>query len=159
MLYFSTRFSAVVPIPSTPYSSFIFGLIKRHPKVESYILLSPPKAVEGFAITYGPRVIFSTPPEINRSPSPAFIARFACIMAESPELHKRFTVSPGTVKGSPASSKLIRATLRLSSPAWFAHPIITSSYASFGIFGLRFTTSRITCAPKSSVRTALNVPL
>ena len=33
--------------------------------------------VDGFAITYGPRVMFSTPPEINKSPSPAFIARLA----------------------------------------------------------------------------------
>ncbi len=64
-------------MPSVPYNFCILGLIKRHPKVESYILESPPNAVDGFAITYGPRVMFSTPPEINTSPSPAFIARFA----------------------------------------------------------------------------------
>ena len=34
-----------------------------------------------------------------------------------PDAQRRFTVSPGTVTGSPASSSDMRATLRLSSPA------------------------------------------
>ena len=37
---------------------------------------------------------------------------------------------PGTVTGSPASNRDMRATLRLSSPAWFAQPYIRSSTAS-----------------------------
>jgi hypothetical protein len=45
------------------------------------------------------------------------MARAAETLADNPEAHKRFTVSPGTVTGRPASNKLIRATLRLSSPA------------------------------------------
>ena len=42
--------------------------------------------------------------------------------ASIPEPHKRFTVAPGTLYGMPASSNAIRATLRLSSPDWFAQP-------------------------------------
>ncbi len=61
--------------------------------------------------------MFSTPPEINTSPSPAFMALLACMIAESPELHNLLTVSPGTVYGNPAKSDAILATFRLSSPA------------------------------------------
>ncbi len=42
--------------------------------------------------------------------------------AERPDAQSRFTVIPATESGSPASSAAMRATLRLSSPAWFAHP-------------------------------------
>ena len=42
MPYRSTRFSAVSPIASTPYMAAILGLMKRHPKLESYILESVP---------------------------------------------------------------------------------------------------------------------
>ena len=42
--------------------------------------------------------------------------------AESPDAQSRFTVTPATDSGSPASSAAMRATLRLSSPAWFAQP-------------------------------------
>src|SRR2546425_2581055 len=38
------------------------------------------------------------------------------------EPHNRFTVAPGTVSGNPARSNAMRATLRLSSPAWLTHP-------------------------------------
>ncbi len=49
----------------------------------------------------------------------------------------RFTVPPGADTGSPASSAAIRATLRLSSPAWFAQPSSTSSNASQSTDGSR----------------------
>ena len=39
-----------------------------------------------------------------------------------PEAHSRLTVMPGTLSGRPASSSAMRATLRLSSPAWLAQP-------------------------------------
>ena len=55
-------------------------------------------------------------------PFTARIARPAAPTASSPEAHRRFSVWPGTVSGSPASSNAIRATLRLSSPAWLAQP-------------------------------------
>ena len=50
--------------------------------------------------------------------------------ALSPDAQSRFTVSPGTVTGSPASSDAMRATLRLSSPAWLAQPSTTSAIAA-----------------------------
>ena len=55
------------------------------------------------------------------------MARAAQAMASMPEPHSRLTVAPGTSTGSPASSTPIRATLRLSSPAWLAAPQYTSS--------------------------------
>src|SRR5665213_3192477 len=42
--------------------------------------------------------------------------------ASMPEAHSRLSVTPGTLTGSPASSSAMRATLRLSSPAWLAQP-------------------------------------
>src|SRR6185437_15139357 len=68
-----------------------------------------------------------TPPAIIRSASPQRIVRAASPTASRPEPQSRFTVLPPTASGSPASSAAIRATLRLSSPAWFAHPRMTSS--------------------------------
>jgi hypothetical protein len=50
------------------------------------------------------------------------IARAAMVTASMPDPHRRLIVVPGTVTGIPASSKLMRATLRLSSPAWLAQP-------------------------------------
>ena len=46
----------------------------------------------------------------------------ACTAASNPEAQSRFSVTPGTLSGSPASSSAMRATLRLSSPAWLAQP-------------------------------------
>ncbi len=76
----------------------------------------------GLGIESGARVIDSTPPATNRSPSPAATAWHAMTTAESPEAHRRFTVTPGTDCGKPARSTAMRATSRLSSPAWFAQP-------------------------------------
>ena len=86
----------------------------------------------GFAITSGARLIDSTPPATNRSPSPAITAWQAPTTAASPEAHRRLTVTPATDSGSPASSAAIRATLRLSSPAWLAQPNQTSSISPAG---------------------------
>ena len=89
----------------------------------SYIVRSPRgNAASGFAVTSGARLIDSTPPATKRSPSPAATAWQAPTTADSPEAQSRFTVTPATDSGSPASSAAIRATLRLSSPAWFAQP-------------------------------------
>src|SRR5439155_2930879 len=52
----------------------------------------------------------------------------------------------------------IRATLRLSSPAWFAHPKKTSSTAAGSTAGLRRSNCSITYAPRSSGRTAESAP-
>ncbi len=73
-------------------------------------------------MTSGARLIDSTPPATKRSPSPAITAWHADETAARPEAQSRFTVTPATESGRPASSAAIRATLRLSSPAWFAAP-------------------------------------
>ena len=80
------------------------------------------QAASGLAITSGARLIDSTPPATKRSPSPAATAWHAETTAESPEAQSLLTVTPATDSGSPASSAPMRATLRLSSPAWFAAP-------------------------------------
>ena len=66
--------------------------------------------------------MLSTPPAIIRSASPDRIARAAVPTASMLEPHRRLMVAPGTSTGSPASSAAMRATLRLSSPAWLAQP-------------------------------------
>src|SRR3546814_2251823 len=78
-------------------------------------------------MTKGPRVIDSTPPARTRFASDEQTARAACATASSPDAHNLFTVVPGQETGIPASNADIRATLRLSSPAWFAQPRMTSS--------------------------------
>ena len=50
------------------------------------------------------------------------LARAALPTASMPEPQRRLMVAPGTVCGRPASSADMRATLRLSSPAWLAQP-------------------------------------
>ena len=78
--------------------------------------------VPGFCITQGARVIDSTPPAIAKSISPARIARAPAPTASRPEAQRRLRVWPGPDSGRPASSNAMRATLRLSSPAWLAQP-------------------------------------
>src|SRR3954449_8262326 len=64
---------------------------------------------------------------MNTSPSPTSIACAAVLIAWRPEPHNRLTVRPPTSTGKSARSSAIRATFRLSSPAWFAQPRMTSS--------------------------------
>ena len=73
-------------------------------------------------MTSGARLIDSTPPATTTSASPALTAWHAETTAESPDAQSRFIVTPATDSGSPASSAAMRATFRLSSPAWFAAP-------------------------------------
>ena len=70
--------------------------------------------------------MFSTPPAMTTSASPMDNILLPFTAADKPEAQSLLTVSPGTVKGMPASNKAIRATFLLSSPAWFAQPKITS---------------------------------
>ncbi|MBL0922544.1 MAG: AMP-binding protein, partial [Phycisphaerales bacterium] len=74
-----------------------------------------------------------------------------------PDPHRPSPAPPGTLAGSPASSDAIRATFRLSSPDWFAAPRYTSSTRAPSI-PLRATTSRTTCAARSSGRTEDSAP-
>ena len=129
--YFSATSSAVSPSGCVPCSASIFGFTNRQPSVLSCMVTSPRgNASLALAITSGARDIDSTPPAITSSASPAAMARAPAITASRPEPHSRLTVAPGTPTGSPASSRLMRATLRLSSPAWLAQPKITSSIAA-----------------------------
>ena len=109
-------------------------------------------------MTNGALDMLSTPPAITKEFSPVLMARAATETASMLEPHKRFTVVPGTVCGRPASSSAMRATFRLSSPAWFAHPKITSSTALQSTEELRWTRALIGTAARSSVRTEANDP-
>ena len=105
--------------------------MNRQPSVVSYSSRAPrSRRASALPITNGARVMDSTPPAMNTSPSPTAIACAAALTAWSPEPHSRFTVWPATSTGSPASSAAIRATLRLSSPAWLAQPSTTSSMSA-----------------------------
>ena len=115
-------FSAVSGMESIPYWAFISGLTKRQPMVVSSILALREKALSALPSTKGARLMLSTPPAIISSVSPAAIARAAMPSASRLEPHRRLTVLPGTSTGRPASSAAMRATLRLSSPAWLAQP-------------------------------------
>ena len=128
--------------------------MNRQPRVVSWSSRAPrSQAASALAITYGARVIDSTPPAMNTSPSSAPIACAAALIAWRPEPHSRFTVWPATSTGRPASRSAIRATLRLSSPAWLAQPRITSSTRA-GSIPVRSTSALIAIDARSSGRTA-----
>ena len=119
-----------------------------------------PTAGHGFAdfsTTNGARLIDSTPPASTSSASPDSIAREPWITASTDEAQSRFTVTPVTEVGKPASSAPKRATLRLSSPAWFASPKITSAIRA-GSIPVRSTVARITTAARSSGRIPESAP-
>src|SRR5438045_3078406 len=99
MPYFSATFSAVCPIESVPYRSFILGLTNRHPRLVSKISTSRAQGLLDFESAYGARVMLSTPQATKRSPSPSRAARAADATALIPDAHRRFTVSPGTDAG------------------------------------------------------------
>ena len=66
--------------------------------------------------------MLSTPPAIISSASPALMARAAVPTASRPEPHRRLMVAPGTLERQAGQQRAMRATLRLSSPAWLAQP-------------------------------------
>jgi hypothetical protein len=102
---------------STPYICRITGLMRRQPMVVSSMIAAREKAASALDTTKGARDMLSTPPAISKSASPARIARAAVTTASMPEPHRRLMVLPEMLCGRPASSRLMRATLRLSSPA------------------------------------------
>jgi hypothetical protein len=109
-------------------------------------------------MTKGARLMLSTPPAIISRASPARMARAAVPSASRPEPHRRLMVAPGTSTGRPASRLLMRATLRLSSPAWLAQPYSTSVTACQSTRVLRAISARMGMAPRSSVRTPDSAP-
>ena len=102
--------------------------------------------------------MLSTPPATTRSASPARMSRPAVATASSPEPHRRLTVAPEISTGKPARSVAMRATFRLSSPAWLAHPRITSSTRAQSTRGWRVISARIGIAARSSGRTGASAP-
>ena len=52
----------------------------------------------------------------------------------------------------------MRATFRLSSPAWLAQPKITSSISLLGPMRVRESRLRMACPPRSSGRTGASAP-
>src|SRR5262245_29934354 len=84
--------------------------------------------------------------------------RAAVATAVMPDAHNRLTVSPGTLTGNPASSSAIRAMLRLSSPAWFAQPMITSVICAGSSVGYRSSRRLIVRAAMSSGRVSASDP-
>ena len=119
----SATFSPVSPIDSSGNIASRRGFGKRQPSVVSQVVWFPRgNACSGFPVTKGARVIDSAPPATKSSPSPAFTAWHAETTAERPDAQRRLTVTPATSCGSPASKAAMRATLRLSSPAWLAAP-------------------------------------
>ena len=140
-------------------TSGISGLTIRQPSVVlNSSALPAGKGRSGLGRTYGARVIDSTPPATITEASPTAIARAAVTTASRPDAQSRLVVTPGTDTGSPASSADIRATLRLSSPAWLAAPSTTSSTRAGSSPGFRSSSARITTAPRSSGRTPARAP-
>ncbi|MNP44022.1 hypothetical protein D3C76_1378690 [compost metagenome] len=118
----SATFSAVSGMESMPNCFFMIGLTKRQPMVVSKISAEREKACSALPMTKGARDMDSTPPAIISPASPQRMARAALPTASRPEPHRRLRVVPGTLTGRPASRADMRATLRLSSPAWLAQP-------------------------------------
>ena len=120
--YLSARTSAPSP-REIVHSVGMSGFVMRQPSVVLHSCSCPVGyPFDGLGSTHGARLIASTPPASTTSTSPTATARLASITASRPEPHNRLTVAPGIVTGSPASRTAIRATLRLSSPAWLASP-------------------------------------
>ncbi|RMS04880.1 hypothetical protein ALP75_201052 [Pseudomonas syringae pv. actinidiae] len=134
------------------------GLMKRQPMVVSSSFMLRENAASALPMTNGARDIDSTPPAIASSISPEAMARNAVPMASMPDAHRRLRVTPGTLVGRPASKAAMRATLRLSSPAWLAQPKNTSSISSQFTEGLRSISALIGTAARSSARTDDNPP-
>ncbi len=133
------------------------GLGKRQPIDVSKDFPGLAQAFEGFSTTQGARVIDSTPPATTTSASPAAIIARPWMIEVSPEAHSRLTVKPGIESGRPARRTAMRATLRLSSPAWFAAPMITSSMSA-GSIPVRSTTAFSVVARRSSGRWSASAP-
>ncbi len=141
------------------HSAGIRSLTSRQPSVVDTAVTFPAgNARAGLGSTQGARVIDSTPPATTTSASPTSIAREPCIAASREEPQSRLTVVAGTEVGSPASRTAIRPTLRLSSPAWFAHPQSTSATPAGSRSGTAASTPRSAVAARSSGRVPARAP-
>jgi hypothetical protein len=110
--------------------------------VSSGPIFTPPRSPR---ITCGAFDIDSIPPATAISASPAAIARHAPSTASSPEPHTLFTVTHGTLCGSPAASAACRAGA-CPTPAGSTIPMWTSP-TSPGATPARSIAARIAVAP------------
>jgi len=115
-------FSAVSPMASVPCRACMRGFTKRQPMVLSCTSAWRENAVPALGITSGARLMLSTPPARAALSWPVAMPREALARASRPEPQSRLTVAAPMSTGRPASKALMRATLRLSSPAWLTQP-------------------------------------
>src|SRR5205809_1238047 len=142
---------------SFPYWALSRGFGNRDPNVVAPAVRFPIPPSRFFGTAYGARVMLSPPPSTNTAPARVLMARAAALIAARPDEQRRLKVRPATETGNPAGRGAIRATFRLSCPAWFAQPRYTSSTKA-GSTPARRTTSPTTSAPRSSGRTSLSAP-
>lgn len=86
------------------------------------------------------------------------VARIGLLLAGLPDSVPGITINRFCASGRPAKSAAMRATLRLSSPAWLAQPYSTSSSAAGLRWGWRAIRAAIGTAAKSSARTPARLP-
>src|ERR1700684_838037 len=98
---------------------------------------------DGLLPIMGTMLIDSHPPAIITSDSPTRIRSAAIANAVTPDAQNRFTVTPPTEFGKPASNAPIRATFSPCSPSGIAQPMIASS--------ISFVSSPRTCAPAERI--------
>ncbi len=103
----------------------------------------------------GTMLIDSQPPAIITSASPTRMRSAAICTAVSPEAQKRFTVTPPTELGRPASSAPTRATFMPCSPSGKEQPTMASSIALGSRPGTCFSAAWIAATSRSSGRVFL----
>src|SRR5437660_12905252 len=101
---------------SFPYWALSRGFGNRHPNVVSQAVRFPMPPSRFFGIAYGARVMLSTPPATNTSPSFVLMARAAALIAARPDEQSRVKLRPATETGEPARRAARLAMVRLSAP-------------------------------------------
>ncbi len=103
-------------------------------------------------------LMLSVPAAMTISASPVRTRSAAIDTAFNPDEQKRLIVMPGTLSGSPASSRPIRATFIPCSYSGIAQPTITSSMRVFSIDGACARTLVSACASSVSGRVVRYAP-
>ena len=114
--------------------------------------------IDGLLPIIGTMLIDSQPPAIIASDSPTRMRSAAIASAVRPDAQKRFTVTPPTLFGKPASSAPMRATFSPCSASGIAQPTIASSITLVSSPGTCATADLIACTSSSSGRVFLNIP-
>ncbi|KOV29956.1 hypothetical protein ADK58_08735 [Streptomyces sp. XY152] len=106
--------SAPMPCGTNPVSWLVRGSADR----------APP------SLPIGTRDMDSTPPAMTRSSQPERAFAAAMLTASSPDAQKRFSWTPATVSGRPASTAAVRAMSDPWSPSGFTTPSTMSPTAA-----------------------------